>query len=195
MSNISPDPAAFLQNCQIIDWETRSVLQHAASLAEDDNCRSTVAQRCFQWVRHSSDFQLNPITCRASDVLTHRTGYCYAKSHLLCALLRANQIPAGLCYQRLSIDETGPPYCLHGMTAVCLPDVGWYRCDPRGNREDIDAQFTPTIKRLAFGTPLPQEYDLPEIHVRPLIIVVDALHAHDTWDGLLTELPDMSPAK
>lgn len=25
----------------------------------------------------------NPVTCRASEVLVHGTGYCYAKSHLL----------------------------------------------------------------------------------------------------------------
>jgi transglutaminase-like putative cysteine protease len=196
MSNISPDPAAYLQSCEIIDWETPSVLQRATSLAEEDNCPTAVAQRCFQWVRdnirHSSDFQLNPVTCRASDVLAHGTGYCYAKSHLLCALLRANQIPAGLCYQRLSTDGTGPPHCLHGMTAVFLPDIGWYRCDPRGNRNDVKAQFTPPIERLAFRTSLPQECDLPDIHIRPLAVVVDALHTHDTWDTLLSNLPDVS---
>lgn len=34
----------------------------------------------------------------ASDVLKHRTGYCYSKNHLLAALLRVNKIPTGLCY-------------------------------------------------------------------------------------------------
>jgi hypothetical protein len=52
---------------------------------------------CFEWVRdeirHSYDYQMNPVTCRASDVLEYKTGYCFAKSHLLAALLRANQIP------------------------------------------------------------------------------------------------------
>jgi len=38
---------------------------------------------------------MNPVTCKASDVLIYGTGYCYAKSHLLAALLRANAIPAG----------------------------------------------------------------------------------------------------
>ncbi|WP_338430147.1 transglutaminase domain-containing protein [Synechococcus elongatus] len=37
-------------------------------------------------------------------MLEYRTGYCYAKSHLLVALLRACSIPAGFCYQRLSFD-------------------------------------------------------------------------------------------
>ena len=198
MSPISPDPAAYLQCCELIDWQTPSILRLARSIAEDASGLSTVAQRCFAWVRdnirHSSDFQLNPVTCRASDVLTHGTGFCYAKSHLLCALLRANHISAGLCYQRLSIDGIGSPYCLHGITAVFLSDLGWYRCDPRGNRDDIDAQFAPPIEHLAFGTTLQQECDIPEIHVRPLPVVVDALHGHDTWHALLANLPDMPPA-
>ncbi len=63
-----------------------------------------IAHRCFEFVRdevrHSWDFKENPVTCHASEVLRHRTGYCYAKTHLLAALLRANRIPAGLCYQR-----------------------------------------------------------------------------------------------
>ena len=34
---------------------------------------------------------------------------------------------------RRSIDDVGPPYCLHGLNAVFLPEHGWYRVDPRGN--------------------------------------------------------------
>jgi len=59
------------------------------------------------------------------------------------ALLRASQIPAGFCYQQLSIDDRGTPYCLHGFNGVYLSEVGWYRVEPRGNREGVDAQFTP----------------------------------------------------
>ena len=89
------------------------------------------------------DFGRVEVTCRASDVLAARTGFCYAKSHLLAALLRANGIPAALCYQRLSIDGQGPPFCLHGLNAVHLPEHGWYRIDARGNKPGVDAQFTP----------------------------------------------------
>lgn len=44
-------------------------------------------------IKHSNDYKLNPITRKASDVLKHGTGYGYAKSHLLMALLPANNIP------------------------------------------------------------------------------------------------------
>lgn len=107
---------------------------------------------------------MNPVTCRASDVLKYRTGYCFAKSHLLAALLRANQIPAGFCYQRLTMDD--PPAqeqndrnlrcTLHGLNAVFLPGIGWYRVDSRGNREGVDARFTSPQEQLAFEIRLPQ---------------------------------------
>jgi transglutaminase-like putative cysteine protease len=89
---------AFLQATEIIDWEHPAVLACARSLASPHNTANQIAQACFEYVRdeihHSFDAQMNPITCRASDVLHHKTGYCFAKSHLLAALLRANQIPA-----------------------------------------------------------------------------------------------------
>ena len=153
-----------------------------------------MAKACFEWVRdqvrHSVDYQLNPVTCRASDVLTHRTGYCFAKSHLLAALLRANGIPAGFCYQRLSLDDTGAPYCLHGFNAVYLQTFGWYRTDPRGNRAGIDAQFAPPIERLAYRPNLPEECTFPEILPAPLAIVIETLTAHGSWQAVQQNLPD-----
>ena len=187
----------YLARCEIIDFGSSAVAKQAAKLADEN--RLSTAKRCFVFVRdeieHSSDYRRNPVTCSASQVLRHRTGYCYAKSHLLCALLRANEIPAGLCYQRLSIDGLGPPFCLHGLVAVHLPSTcpdngGWFRIDPRGNRNDVDARFTPPIERLAFAPQLPGEYDLPGIHAEPLPAVVNALRKHKSWIKMLANLPD-----
>ncbi|MEM8544794.1 MAG: transglutaminase-like domain-containing protein, partial [Cyanobacteria bacterium P01_H01_bin.119] len=109
-------------------------MAQAKQLAAHRQGPTEIAQACYEWVRdeirHSFDYQINPVTWRASDVLRYKTGYCFAKSHLLAALLRANQIPAGFCYQRLSVDDRGAPYSLHGFNAVYLPQVGWYRVDP-----------------------------------------------------------------
>nr|WP_269749949.1 transglutaminase family protein [Polyangium fumosum] len=98
--------------------------------------RSKAARGLLQ----SPPWQAGPLTCTASEVLRHRTGFCYAKSHLLAALLRANGLPAGFCYQRLA---HGSGYCLHGFNAVELPGIGWYRIDARGNKPGIDAAFDP----------------------------------------------------
>ncbi len=168
----------------------------AKAIAAGSADQVTIAKRCFEWVRdqirHSRDFLLQPVTCSASQVLQVGSGYCYAKSHLLTALLRANSIPAGLCYQRLSKDGKGNPFCLHGLTAMYLPDFGWYRVDPRGNRADIDAQCTPPREQLAFTITLPGEADLPEIFSDPLPVVVEALRSYCSADSLWESLPDIS---
>lgn len=184
----------YLAATEIIDYHSPAVRQLASDLAGDDSDPFVVAQRCFEWVRdeikHSSDYQLNPVTCSAAEVLAAGTGYCYAKSHLLAALLRANGIPAGFCYQRLSIDGQGPPFCLHGFNAVQLPDIGWYKIDARGNRTGVQTEFTPPVERLAFPILLPGEKNLPEIYAEPLPVVVEVLRSQKTWDAVLRHLPD-----
>ncbi|CAN1210153.1 Transglutaminase-like superfamily protein [Tumidithrix helvetica PCC 7403] len=134
---------------------------------------------------------MNPLTCRASDVLKYQTGYCFAKSHLLAALLRANHIPTGFCYQRLSVFDNGAPYSLHGFNALYLKDFGWYRVDARGNRQDVDAQFAPPQEKLAYRLQFPEEADFQEILAEPLPVVVRALQTQRTWDELLQDLPDL----
>jgi hypothetical protein len=190
------DLAPYLAATEAIDWQHPAVLQQAETLAHNRSSAIELAQACFEWVRdridHSYDYQRNPVTWRASDVLQHQTGYCYAKSHLLAALLRANHLPAGLCYQRLSLNDDGAPYCLHGLNAVYLPQFGWYRLDARGNRSGVNAQFCPPQEQLAFALKLPGEADFVPVFAEPLPVVLAALKSHDTWDGLLDGLPDIS---
>ena len=184
----------FLRATEIIDWDSSEVLAKAKELSDRAPNQQRTARCCFEWVRdniqHSADFRRDPITCCASDVLATGTGYCYAKSHLLAALLRANGIPAGFCYQRLSINNRGAPYSLHGFNAVQLPEVGWYRMDARGNKPGVDAQFSPPIERLAFRLNFPEERDFPEILANPLPVVVSALRHYCTWEDLYQNLPD-----
>lgn len=187
----------YLKPLKYIDWKNPEVKRLADILAKNDEYETTKA--CFEWVRdnirHSSDFKLNPVTCKASDVLREETGYCYAKSHLLAALLRANSIPAGLCYQRLSLYENGAPYCLHGLNAVYLRDYGWYRIDARGNKEGVNAQFCPPHEKLAFAIVDEIEADLPEIWPEPLPNVIEVLEKYDTYTDVLENLPDIELVK
>jgi transglutaminase-like putative cysteine protease len=185
----------YLQSTEYINWQHPTVLTKAKVLATGTSDRTEIARRCFEFIRdgirHSWDYRLNPVTCAASQVLEHGTGYCYAKSHLLAALLRANAIPAGLCYQRLSLEGNGASYCLHGLNAVWLPDYGWYRVDPRGNKPGIDARFCPPVEKLAFSTDDKLEADLPEIWPEPLPLVVKALTTYSTVEDVYRNLPDM----
>jgi transglutaminase-like putative cysteine protease len=183
----------YLAESEYIDWRHPAVRAKALALAAGSADPVETARRCFEFVRdevrHSWDYRLNPVTCRASDVLAHATGYCYAKSHLLAALLRANAIPAGLCYQRLSAGASGPPYCLHGLTAAWLPVHGWYRLDARGNKPGVEARFSPPVERLAFAL-RDDETDLPGIHAEPLPVVVRVLTRCATVEEVFRNLPD-----
>jgi transglutaminase-like putative cysteine protease len=185
----------FLDCSEYIDWKHRLLIAKAHELAAGDQTDESVAQRCYEFVRdfiaHSWDYKKNPVTCKASDVLIHGTGYCYAKSHLLAALLRANAIPAGLCYQRLSVGVGGPPYSLHGLNAVYLKKHGWYRLDARGNKPGVTARFNPPEETLAFSIIEPSERDLPEIWPEPLHCVVTALTSHETIGQVYENLPDI----
>ena len=184
----------YLQSTEIIDHDNPAVRSLANELAAGSLEQKDVAKRCFEWVRdeikHSGDFKINPTTCAASEVLRHNTGWCFAKSHLLAALLRANGIPAALCYQRLTRNGKTAPYTLHGLNAVFLPDVGWYKIDPRGNKKGVDAQFRPPIERLAWPISVDGEGDFPDVFADPFPAVVDVLRSFETWDGVRENLPD-----
>ncbi|WP_396586776.1 transglutaminase family protein [Bermanella sp. R86510] len=186
---------AFLESSEYIDWSTPSVLAMAKSLAHGLSSKEHIAEVCFKFVRdeiqHSWDYQCNPITCKASDVLKHGTGFCFAKSHLLAALLRANDIPAGLCYQRLTISNDAPPFCLHGLNAVYLETHGWYRVDARGNKAGVAAEFSPPVERLAYPIISEGEADLPEIWAEPIAPIVDVLLKYETFQNVADNLPDV----
>ncbi|MDY7013859.1 MAG: transglutaminase family protein [Cyanobacteriota bacterium] len=185
----------YLVQSEIIDWQHPKILARARELAQNKQSPQDIARTCFEWVRdeirHSCDYQMNPVTCRASAVLEFRTGYCYAKSHLLAALLRANSIPCGFCYQRLSVNDDGAPYSLHGFNAIYLPEFGWYRVDPRGNKPGVNAQITPPVEQLAYQPRLSGEMDYKSIFPEPLPVVIEALQVNTTWDELRDRLPDL----
>jgi transglutaminase-like putative cysteine protease len=188
----------YLKPGKYVDSDHPDVVKKALALSAGVDDPQEIARACFEFVRdeirHSWDYKLNPVTCKASDVLKHGTGYCYAKSHLLAALLRANQIPAGLCYQRLTIANDAPPFCLHGLNAVFLEPFGWYRIDARGNKPGVSAQFSPPVETLAFPLLTEGEADLPEIHAEPLQAVVDVLEQYDDYLLVSNNLPDVQLA-
>lgn len=132
------------------------------------------AQAVFHFVRdeisHSWDIQSDRITRTASEAYLYREGICYAKSNLLAALLRLRGIPAGFCYQRLTIGDTPDTgYCIHALNAVYLSSMTrWVRLDARGNKHGVDAQFCVEQEQLAF--PIREHYgeiDYPTIYMSP----------------------------
>lgn len=192
----SDDVRDYLVSDAIVDWQTPAVRQKALQLTRSLSDEVAKARCLYEWVRdtipHSNDAGLDILTCTASEVLHHGTGICFAKSHLLAALLRAVNIPAGFCYQVLRLD---PPVdnepVLHGFNAIYLATLDrWIRVDARGNTNGINAQFNIKKEQLAFAMdPLADEFIYETIFAAPAGCVVNRLKMYKTRTELWLDLP------
>ncbi|MFD3507995.1 transglutaminase family protein [Nocardia sp. NPDC058666] len=188
-------PSAYLHGDSVVELDDTGVLALAHDLRRGNPDDVEFARAAFVWVRdrvgHSFDVGDPRVTLTAGEVLRERVGLCYAKSHLLTAVLRVGGIPTGLCYQRLT---HGDGHVLHGLVAVYL-DGKWHRQDPRGNKAGIAAEFSLTAEQLAWPVdPALGEVDYPQVFVSPAASVVKALsttNAQSIHDVCLpTELDD-----
>lgn len=179
---ISDDMNSYLAFSHYIDGDEPSVQRKAKELKESTGSEIELVKTTYYFVRdeikHSWDAQDKRVTATASDVLRESVGICWAKSNLLAALLRANGIPSGICYQRLTlgdIPETG--YCIHALNAIYLKSIDkWIRLDARGNKDGIQADFSIDNECLAF--PIRKEYDEIDykiVYAEPLPKIMDIL--------------------
>jgi transglutaminase-like putative cysteine protease len=188
----NPDLSAYLAADEAVDHHHPLVRATAARLARDAEDSYVYARLAFEFVRdtipHSQDVGDPRVTWRASDVLEQGTGICYAKAHALAALLRAEDIPTALCYQRFAHDEGGG-YALHGLVAVRF-NGAWHRQDPRGNKPGVDARFSLDGERLAFlPDPAAGEADYPGLYAAPHPAFLAALQAAQDRPHLWRTLP------
>ena len=186
------DLAPFLARSAAIDFDDPSVTRLAETVRRDGNLATIRA--AYEAVRdrfaHSYDIGAQQVSVSASDVIRHGHGICFAKAHLLSAVLRANRIPTGLCYQKLARDDQGPgATCLHGLNAVWL-DGKWRRLDPRGNKAATAAPFDPDHEHLAYAIdPSRGERDYSDVMAEPLACVLAALRGSRTVADLDLNLP------
>ncbi|MEU9127434.1 transglutaminase family protein [Kitasatospora sp. NPDC048540] len=174
----SADPADYLAADEVIDHHHPGIRALAVRLRCDSAENS--ARAAFEYVRdrvaHSADVGRWSAAYRASDVLAAGDAICHGKSHLLTAVLRAQGIPAGLCYQRFDV--------LHALIAVHWPQPrgggSWVRLDPRGNKPGVDAQFTtdPAGERLAWPVdPGRGEFEYATVYPATPAVLREALAA------------------
>ncbi len=190
---------AYLAEQAYVDYAHPLIQETLNSLCLAECSELERIKKTYEFVRdevhHSMDVQGVRVTCAASEVLRYREGLCYAKSHLLAALLRAQGISTGFCYQRLLLGSTpAEGYVLHGLNAVYLAtERRWIRLDARGNKPGIAACFSLDEEHLAYVVQLALgEIDYPTIYVQPHPIVIQALQVQcDCADlPLPASLPD-----
>ncbi len=192
----SDDLNEYLASDAVVDWLSPAIRQKALELTQSLSDEVAKARCLYEWVRDTisllNDTGNDVVTCTASEVLHHGTGICFAKSHLLAALLRAVMIPAGFCYQVL---RYAPPVdnepVLHGFNAIYLATIGkWIRVDARGNTDGINAQFSTKKERLAFEMDeLAEEFIYEAIFAAPDSSVVKILKKYPLSSDLWPNLP------
>ncbi|MER7184387.1 transglutaminase domain-containing protein [Streptomyces hyaluromycini] len=186
------DLSAYLAADEAVDHHHPVVREAAARLAAGVEDSYAYARAAYEFVRdaipHSQDSGDLRVTWRASDVLGQGTGICYAKAHALAALLRAEDIPAALCYQRLA-DDDGHGHVVHGLIAVRFHGA-WHRQDPRGNKPGVAARFSLDGERLAWvPDPRSNEMDYPVLYAEPHPVVLGVLKAAPDRPYLWKTLP------
>ncbi|MEN6292824.1 MAG: transglutaminase-like domain-containing protein [Methanobacterium sp.] len=184
------DITDYLKDSEIMDYNNSRIQEKALELSLDSKNQFETIKNIYEFVRdeipHSLDINGQKVTFKASEVLDNGQGICFAKSNLLAAMLRFLEVPTGFCYQRLT-HEGG--YILHGLNAVFL-DGKWYRLDARGNREDVNAQFSVDGEKLAFPVSKDGEVDYPEIYSKPVESVITVFNSAETVSELMEKIPD-----
>jgi len=190
------DVCQYLVASDIIDYDSDNIQQLASSLSATTNSDIDLAKKAYEYVRdnipHSFDINGDIVTCTASKVLQYNQGICYAKSHLLAAILRCLDIPAGFCYQKLVLDDADKSLLtLHGLNAIFLKSIHkWIRVDARGNKPGVKAEFNIDKEMLAFSVkPEWGEVDYPTVYAQPNKNVVQALKKSNNRQDLVRNLP------
>lgn len=187
----------FLEKNEYVDYDDLAVKSMAERLKAESPDELSLIRNTYNFVRdeikHSWDAQDRRVTVSASDTLCEGVGICWAKANLLAALLRANGVPAGFSYQRLTLGDTPDTgYCIHAMNTVyvsCLDK--WIRLDARGNKEGVSAEFSTDEEVLAFEIKSAGEIDYHDNHSYPDQGLMKVLEENtDAIDMYLHHLPD-----
>ncbi len=198
MLKLQEDFSAYLNFSHYIDGDDPSIQRKATQLKNCSENEIELVKNTYHFVRdeikHSWDVQDKRVTVTATDVLREGIGICFAKANLLAALLRANNIPTGICYQRLTLGDTPDTgYCIHALNAVYIRELNkWIRLDARGNKAGVNAEFSLDREQLAF--PIRTEYDeidYKTVYAEPLKMTMDVLeNSTDALYMYLHSLPE-----
>lgn len=94
----------YLKCDNVIDFDNQAIARQADALYKQAPNELAYIKAAYEFVRdkipHSADINADALWCTASQVLKAEHGICFAKSHLLAALLRCKDIPAGFAIKR-----------------------------------------------------------------------------------------------
>lgn len=187
----------YLKETEIIDYNKENIRKTAGDLFAGSRDRADFILNAYEFVRdkisHIIDCHGNRVVCKASEALDTGYGFCYAKSHLLAAILRCKGVPAGFCYQKLwFFAGSVPSLVLHGLNGIYIESLKkWIRADARGNKPGVNAQLSFDNEKLAFhARRLIGEKDFPVIYAEPVRNVIDRLNQYPLINDMIRHLPE-----
>lgn len=178
----------------VIQFNTPLIQKRIKTITDQTDSLRERAKLAFEFTRdeiqHSFDSEAcKLVTINAEDALEKKEGICFAKAHVLSSLLRGMGIPTGFCYQRKNNPKAG--YVLHGLNAIYLEGIGWFRVDPRGNKPGIDSQFSTDVEHLAYPIDTSKgEVDYPNVFTEPLTDVITAMQNSENVRELFYNRPE-----
>ena len=181
----------YLKADEIINYHNDSITSLADSLYKTTESKVSYIEKAYEYVRdnipHSSDAGKENIPFTAQEVLKEKHGICFAKAHLLVALLRCKAIPSGFCYQKVILFEEQPnKLAYHGLVGVYLEKLNkWIRLDPgEGGQFLVDAEQLVFQVREELG-----EIDSFVVYPVPDVKILEKMRNNKTLAGLLADLP------
>ena len=189
-----PDVNDYLECSDMIDYDHPLVKETAEQLTYGLKDNITKSRTIFDFVRdqifHSFQINASSVTKKASEVLDKGHGICYAKAHLLAALMRASDIPAGLCYQ-IRYNNEMEQLLVHGFNAVYIRELNrWIRLDASYHKDEAQWRFDPLREspELTIDKSL-GEHDDRTIYLSPSRRIIRALNTSESVDDLKNLLP------
>ncbi len=193
---VARDLSDYLASSEIVDFNDAAVGAAARGLSANAPNDVAVARAIFEFVRddmpHTFDVGADEVAGKASEVLKYGHGTCYAKSHLLAAMMRYSGVPTGFCYQKLINEDTPSGYVLHGLNAAYFQSLNrWIRMDARGNKPGINVPFDIGSDMLAYNIDRSRgEDEDPRIFSEPAESVIKILRGSASAVTIARILPD-----
>lgn len=186
---------AFTQESYYVNFSSINIILKGKEIFNGITNDTQKAKIAFEFVRdkipHTFDISTDVVTAKASDVLENKTGICHAKANLLAALLRAEGIKVGFCFQHITLAEDDSlGYCVHCYNAIYVQGK-WIKVDARGNTKGKNAQFSLTKPMLAYSNrPQYDEYFWPGIYANPHMDTMAMLEKSKSIQDIIDNIPD-----
>lgn len=185
----------FLEDTECVDWTDMLVTRETAQAITGCVTDEEKVKAIFEFVRDDISNAMNidsvALPWTASTTIRAMIGNDDAKAMVLAAMVRALKIPAGFCYQRLTVvDDDSEGHYLHCYNAVYL-DGNWVKLDASGRLGAKDVRFCKIEPDLAF---IPRdvygEYNILGIFAEPYAPSVDVIRNAGSISDIIFGLPD-----